>query len=56
MQWIVNLWCGLIGITDPLSIQIAAGMVAASCLMVVAGSLLGLLWAYVSTWWAGINT
>jgi hypothetical protein len=31
----INWWCNLIGITDQLSIQIAGGIVACTCLYIV---------------------
>jgi hypothetical protein len=37
MQWFVDRWCVLIGVTDPFSIQIATGVVAGVLLTMAVG-------------------
>jgi hypothetical protein len=34
MGTFINWWCNLIGVTDPVSIQIAGGLIAVTCLYI----------------------
>jgi hypothetical protein len=51
VQKLVNWWCELIGVTDPLAIQIATAIIAAGSLV------LGAVWIFNTFFWAaGANT
>jgi hypothetical protein len=52
MQFIIAWWCGLLGITDPLSVDIAGGIVAGSTLIYLPFVTLWLFRAVVA-WIAG---
>jgi hypothetical protein len=48
MQHVVTWWCTLLGITDPLSVQIASGIVGGSTLIYSPFVAWWLLWVIVA--------
>jgi hypothetical protein len=51
MQSAVVWWCGLVGVTDPASIQVAVGVVAGGSLIVIVYAVTGIVLGLLATKW-----
>jgi hypothetical protein len=53
MGWLVSWWCDLIGVSDPMSQKVAAGIVAAAVLITIIGGILTALFTFLQALAAG---